>query len=458
PGDESAAVATGFLLAGPDMPDINLQDERRHTVLNEMTSTVGAVLLGLQIGCAQCHDHKYDPLSQADFYRLRAVFETADLFKPQPFGRVLAEQHDPPRASYLMVRGDFRRPGPAIEPAFPRVANPWGDHVLASDGGRRVALARWLTRPDHPLTTRVLVNRLWQEHFGRGLVDTSSDFGLMGSPPTHPDLLDWLALELPRQGGSLKRMHKLLLSSATYQQASRIDPGASADDPLRQAWQRLWKVDPHNELVGRMNRRRLDGEAIRDAMLSSADRLSTRRGGPGVMPPLPQELVTTLLAGHWKQSPDEEDHRRRSIYVFARRNLRYPLFEAFDRPDALASCPRRGRSTTAPQALILFNSEFSLAQSRTLAGFLLSHTDGSLEAAIDLCHRRLLSRAATPSELDSARGFILAGAQRLRDEGRSAEQLALPDPLPAGADVWQAASLVDYCLAMFNTNEFIYVD
>ncbi len=358
PGDRAAAVATGFALCGADMPDINLQDERRHMVLNELTGAVGAVLLGLQIGCAECHDHKYDPISQADFYRLRAIFAPGVDFKPHRFGRVLHESRRDPPMSHLMIRGDFRRPGPEVQPAFPRVANLWNDEPTPAvsgveSSGRRSSLARWLTRPDHPLTSRVIVNRLWQFHFGRGLVSTPSDFGVMGDTPSHPKLLDWLATELIRENWSLKRLHTLMLTSATYRQASR-NPTPGSNHAQRQTvqtnWEQARRVDPENVLLWRMNRLRLEGEAIRDAMLAASDGLSQRRGGIGVMPPLPLELKATLLKNQWQVSQDTEDHRRRSVYLFVRRNLRYPLFEAFDRPDTNASCPRRSRSTTAPGA------------------------------------------------------------------------------------------------------------
>ena len=466
PGDAGAAVATGFLLAGPDMPDLNLQEERRHNLLNEMTSTVGAVLLGLQVGCAQCHDHKYDPISQADFYRLRAVFEGAELFKPHAFGRVMHEGAAGLPPGRLMIRGDFRRPGPEVQPGFPRIANSWNDSVAspapgASSSGRRTALAAWLTRPDHPLVLRVIANRLWQQHFGQGLVSTANDFGVMGGWPAVPELLDWLATELPLQGWSLKRMHKLIMTSAAYRQASRPAAGEQSSDQAeiaRRNWRQAQAADPDNELWTRMPRRRLTGEAIRDAMLAASESLSPRRGGPGVMPPLPAELIATLLKGQWETSPDEEDHRRRSVYLMARRNLRYPLFEAFDRPDALQSCPRREHSTTAPQALVLLNSEFSLEQARRLAGYLLSHAAHDQAAQIELAYRRVLSRAPTAAETAAAQELLASEARRLRSESAADDVPALPLPLAEGADRYQAAALVELCLAMFNLNEFVYVD
>lgn len=483
PADERAAQATGFLLCGPDMPDLNLQDERRHNVLGEMTATVGSVFLGLQLGCAQCHDHKFDPLSQADFYRLQAVLSPGLSFEESELGRVLRESSASPPPSYLMVRGDFRRPGPEAPPAFPRIANPWDEPVPApppgaATSGRRTALARWLTRPDHPLATRVIVNRLWQQHFGQGLVHTPSDFGTMGDTPSHSDLLDWLATELPRQGWSLKRMHKLLLLSATYRQSShpaelrlrQDSPDGSAEDwqAALDRWRRSRQLDPENRLLARMNRQRLAGESLRDAMLFSGGRLSSRRGGPGVRPPLPTELLATAGGDRWPASPEVEDQCRRSIYVFVRRTLRYPLFEAFDSPDTIASCPLRNRSTTAPQALWLMNSEFSLEAARCLAGSLLADapstvsrsagTEGDPAPLVRSAYLRTLCRPPDADESAAALAFLRQQAEMIAASGRPANELALPAPLPDGAPLFELAALVDFCLALFNLNEFVYVE
>jgi len=477
PDDADAAIATGFLLCGPDMPDLNRQDERRSMVLNELTGTVGATLLGLQLGCAQCHDHKFEPLSQADFYRLRACFETATFLsrgrseedgdredaKPDAW-RVFRETASPWPTSHMLVRGDFSRPGPEVEPGFPRVANPmqvsltnagWLGSSTASPqnqstgsslrstpatptqgSGRRTALAAWLTRPDHPLTARVLVNRVWQQHFVEGLVRTPSDFGYLGDAPSHPELLDWLAWHFVQGSGergegrdvaseshpsplaahpwSLKDLHRLIVTSTAYRQAG-AKPSAS---------------DPTNRLLSHFPRRRLDGEELRDAMLAVGDRLSDRRGGPGVMPPLPTELLSAIRKDHWKTSPDEEDHRRRSIYLFVRRNLRLPLLDAFDRPDTIASCPRRNRSTTAPQSLVLLNSEFADDAAAELAKSLRDRAGSDVAKQIELAFRACLGRSPTTEETADAMMLV-----KSNDDG-----------------------IVDFCLALFNLNEFAYVD
>lgn len=465
PDEPAAAIATGFCLCGPDMPDINLQNERRHFVLNELTSTVGSALLGLQIGCAQCHDHKYDPLSQADFYRLRAIFEPGVPLKDTPHGRTLRETSSTAPSSYLWVRGDFRRQGPEVSPDFPRIAKltsvslpsaPEG----AKSTGRRTALAQWLTTPDHPLTTRVIVNRLWQFHFGHGMSTTPSDVGVVGDPPSHPELLDWLATELVRQGWSLKAMHKLMVMSATYRQASR--PASPEWSPTQTAtaranWNASRTIDRENRFLSHMNRRRLEGEAIRDCMLAAADRLSPRRGGPGVMTPLAKELLATTVSAKWEPAEDEQDHRRRSIYLMVRRNLRYPLFEAFDAPDTINSCPERNRSTTAPQALLLLNSEMSLALARDFAGYLLKQASDE-EARVTLAYRRVLSRLPSAAEGELGLKFLQRQAAAVRSSDLKPADLALPESLPQNVAPAEAAALVQFCLAMFNLNEFVYID
>jgi hypothetical protein len=254
-------------------------------------------------------------------------------------------------------------------------------------------------------------------------------------------LLDYLAIELRERDWSLKRLHRTIVTSATYRQESK----AAA------------KQESLDSLYGRFPRRRLEGEALRDAMLAVAGLLSSERGGPGVMPPLPEELVGTLLKGQWTTSKREADHYRRSIYLFARRNLRYPLFEAFDRPDANASCPLRNRSTIAPQSLVLFNSEFSLLAARRLAGRILAETDDRA-SQIDLLYQQTLSRSPRPGELTTLTIFLEEQQARIARERRPRDQLALPPDLPHEADSAAAAALVDACLALLNTSEFLYVD
>jgi hypothetical protein len=281
----------------------------------------------------------------------------------------------------------------------------------------------------------VLVNRVWQGHFGAGLVSTPSDFGLMGDWPSHPELLDWLADEFIARGWSLKELHRLLITSAVYRTSSRpVTPEGSSSltggDALRR-WTTLVEQDPENRWLGRMRRRRLEGETIRDAMLQVAGRLNRSAGGPGVRPPLPAEVVTTLRKDQWPVTSPASDHDRRSIYLFVRRNLRYPLFEVFDRPDMNLSCARRSQTTTAPQALHVLNSEFSQRCAEDLAGRL-RRTSEDPGSWIEQGFQLVLGRPPDPAEAASAAVFLQNGEPPV--------------------------VLVDFCLALLNTNEFVYID
>ncbi len=456
PDDESKAIATGFLVSGPDMPDINLDEERAHTVLNEMTSSTGLAFMGLTLECAQCHEHKSDPISIEDYYRLRAVFANMEFPKKnKQLSHIFLENDAEAPPSFVMKRGDFRSPGDPVEPAFIRVVNAMGMQVGSGNAestttGRRKALAEWLTLPGHPLTARVIVNRLWQHHFGSPIVGTPNDFGVLGDRPTHPELLDWLASELIDGGWSLKEMHRLMLQSATYRQVSR---------PVGDSWKTATKKDPDNLLYSRMNRKRLEGEAIRDAILSVSGQLNRKRGGPGVHPPLPQEVAITLIKKQWEVSEDVSEHTRRSIYLFTRRNLRFPIFDVFDRPDANASCGRRNVSTTAPQSLTLLNSEFSMNASRHLAGMLINvRPNYDREAWVRRAYEIVFSREETNIERQLGLSFLNDQVASFKAEGRQVGTLAMPVETSVRFDPYEGAALVDYCLALFNLNEMIYLD
>jgi hypothetical protein len=428
-----------------------------------MTSTVGSMFLGLQVGCAQCHDHKFDPISQPDFYRLRACFEPSFMFvRYKPV--VMAEPKANTSPSRLMIRGDFRRPGPVMQPGIPRIA-AGEQFTIRSDRtttrSDRAQLADLLTKPDNPLATRVMANCLWQHHFGRDLSRAPSDFGIMGQDPTHPELLDWLARELPRRGWSLKSMHRLIVTSATYRQASRptsSDWSKTIRRKASQTWQETVKADPDNDLFGRMNRRRLGCEAIRDAMLAATDRLNRKPGGPGFRPPLPKELLMTLLKNQWPATKDIREDDRRSMYLFVRRNLRYPIFAVFDKPDTNQSCPRRGRSTIAPQALTLLNSKLSLELAESLAALLIDEFGNDRLVWIKASYARTLGRPAIVDKLDSVEKFLKVNESKLRANKRIRDSLAIPQDLPKDVDPFAAAALTDFCLVLFNLNEFIYVD
>ncbi len=432
PDNEAASIATQFCISGPDMPDINSQDERRHTLLNEMTATVGEVILGMQLGCAQCHDHKYDPVSQADFYRLRAIFESSISLKKNVSVTGLKERFPYTQTSHVMIRGDYRRPGVEITPDVLRVLESdslrYAVLPQQNSDGRRMALADWLVDPEHPLTSRVMVNRIWQQHFGKGLSETPSDFGIMGMEPSHPQLLDWLANWFVDHGWSVKQLQRLIVTSATYRQRSRLPDDTPAAEVM--AWTMALEKDRDLRWVSRFPRQRLQGEVIRDVMLSIAGILNGKTGGPGVRPPLPIEVRNTLLKDQWNVTEDTSEHNRRSIYVFARRNLRFPIFDVFDRPAANESCSRRNVSTTAPQALHLLNSELSFRTAELIA-IRIRQKAAAVDQQITAAFQHILSRNPTASELADAQHFVA-------ESGNDA--------------------LTQLCLSFLNCNEFVFVD
>ncbi len=427
--DPWAAEATGFLFAGPDMVDINLPEERRHNALCEMTAAVGSAFLGLTVGCAECHDHRSDPISLRDYYAFQAYFANTIVApkRNKQLGPRAAEPGPDVPPTHVKIRGDFRRPGKVVEPAvFPIVASAEATAALPSglnsrSSNRRAGLANALTQSSNPLLARVMVNRLWQEYLGKGLVSTPSDFGALGGRPSHPALLDWLAAQFQLRGWSMKNVQRLLLSSHVFRQGSF----GTGD-----VWETARERDPENALYWRAERQRLSGELIRDHLLSATGRLSRAMGGPGVRPPLPPEVTSTLLKNQWNVTPEKSEHVRRSVYLFVRRNLRFPMFDVFDKPDPNATCARRNVSTTAPQSLTLLNSEFSYQMARELASPL--GESFAPREAVQSLYWRLFSRPASEDELELGIAFLQRGASR--------------------------ESLTDLSLALLNSNEAVYVD
>ena len=321
----------------------------------------------------------------------------------------------------LLKRGDWRKPDETLLPGFLHVVSdqPGKIEPTAGTSGRRTVLANWIASSDNPLTARVMVNRIWQQHFGRGLVASSSDLGQTGDRPTHPELLDWLAAEFVKSGWSVKHIHKLIVMSRAYQQGGSGTPEAL-------------KVDPENRWLWKFPRRRLDGEALRDACLAVSGQLNLKAGGPSVFPDLPAELK--IPAKDWKPSAEAGERNRRSVYVFVKRNLRYPLFALFDSPDRCESCSRRFSTTTAPQALALLNDPTMLALARSLAQRVAKEAGPEPEARIERLFLLTLSRKPTTEDAAVMKGYL---------------------DRQQGADI---DSLVDLCHAVFNLNEFLYVD
>lgn len=474
PQDQECLTASTFHRLGPvrrnaGNPEIALS---RNDVLAERTDVIGTVFLGLTVGCARCHDHKLEPISQKDYYRLQAylaateernvILASADdqasrdaalkhqkgeVQKLKELARkavgeeknrlerqVEALEDDDPHPLptipstwddfehrtpiHVLKRGIWEKKGEPVGPRPPSVLVSDNTPELPADVTfPRTRLAMWLTDPNQPLTARVVVNRLWQHHFGAGVVKTENDFGTQGDRPSHPELLDWLAAMLVEKGWRLKAIHRLLVLSSTYRQSSRLSGAVEAR-----------RVDPENRLLWHFSRRRLSAEEIRDAMLAVSGRLNLEVGGPSVMIPVDSELVQLLYKpSQWKVTRSAAAHDRRSIYLIAKRNLRLPFLEAFDVPALMTSCARRESSTHAPQALELLNGRTANDLAEAFARRLEQESGGDRERTVERAYRLALGRSPTAEERKLSVAFL--NEQPLRE----------------------------LALALFNLNGFLYV-
>ena len=381
---------------------------------------------------------------KAAYAKLDAKLQTFDALKPAdlPIAMTMVEDSAAVAKTHVLRGGAYDAAEAEVQPGFLSILDASDANVptaIPGKSGRRTVLAKWLTSPQNPLTARVMVNRVWHYHFGRGLVGTPSDFGLMGDRPSHRELLDDLSDRFMRDGWSIKKLHREIMLSATYQQSSDTSEAAA-------------KVDPENKLLWKYNRRRLEGESIRDSMLAASGLLNAKMNGPGVFPPLPAGVETR---GGWKSNESVEEARRRSIYIFVRRNTRYPMFEAFDMPDTHESCSRRNQTVTPSQALELMNSELVLDWSKGLAARVLNDAGLSREAMVDRAYRLVYARPASAEEKQLAAEFFTRHQPIL--EARSGP-LTVPSNLPEGVTPIEAAVLVDLCQALFNSNEFLYIN
>ena len=516
-------VALGFLRMGTWEADANFKTQLRQDVLNELTGTVGQVFLGFTVGCARCHDHKYDPIPQRDFYRLQAFFapmrveDRADPFvesehpklmranqrkyedesdeandavkkieerlkerfaavrKAQPdtakggdFMKALKDPKDatftaeerkewteasdnarkltemmaryrpvaysvsdvvPPQVpsladTYVLAGGDLSNNGEKVEAGFPHAivgnGNPATIPFAGGSSGRRTALADWIASADNPLTARVIVNRLWQHHFGEGIVRTPSDFGINGERPSHPELLDWLATQLVAKQWSLKAMHRLMLTSNTYRQ--------STENP---EYKKYAEADPKNQLLWRMNWLRLEGEAVRDSVLAVSGQLQTAGGGPGVYINLPSDVAGGFEFFKWFPS-SETDQARRTIYTFQRRSVMNPMIEVFDGANMSEVCSRRSATVVPTQAFSLMNSEFMNAQAKHFADRVIEFAGPDRSKEVDLAFQLALGRLPTAPERDKA------------------------DKLLGAAPSHEALTRLG--VVLFNLNEFLYLE
>ena len=578
-------IATAFLRMAPDgtgdpVDDVNLA---RNQVVAEEIKVVSSSLLGLTVGCAQCHDHRYDPIPQTDYYRLRAIFEPAydwqqwrppaqrlySLYTPEERAKAAEiekqakvidaaaaamnkkfldeifekeivklpeEDREPYRAARATVekdrtpeqkalikkypsalalyalnlydpalekkvtdtqaeatalratkptegtimaltevkgrvpetklfhRGDQDQPkqavtpgeltvlaGPGIEPFKPA-------EVASGSSGRRLAYARWLTSGKHPLVARVLVNRFWLNHFGRGLVNTTADFGALGERPEEPELLDWLASEFMEGGWKLKPLHRLMVLSTAYRQSSRSDASM--------------KADPDNRYYGRFKLQRLDAEALRDSMLAAAGTLNRAQFGEPVG--IARDALGRIVVGQEQLNANRDvtkvmslgkDDTRRSIYIQVRRKRPVTVLETFDEPTMQPNCDARNCSTVAPQSLMLMNDDFVLDTSRTLAARLREEAPGDARAQITKAWRILFSR--TPSENDVLRSlaYLAEQTEALRSYERGIQPVKAPAPAKAaspGKDAPladpQLDALASYCQILYSSNRFLYIE
>ncbi len=555
----TSLIATGYLRSTFDRTDADITNlpQERYDVLIDLVDKVSSGVLGLTVGCARCHTHKFDPIPQRDYYRFMTVFSSAynpwqwttpqqrflpavskverekidrhnaeldvplaalkeqisrlrapyeerlldakllklpadireetkvalrtandkrdsiQQFLAKKFGKALevkAAEIDaglneddkktserlqreietlngfrrsyekiqalwdtgPPPAMRLLQRGVLASPGPKVEPGFLTVLSAPGksEFVRPADAkgqtsGQRLAFARWLTNRDHPLTARVIVNRVWQHHFGKGIVQTPDNFGHMGAAPTHPELLDWLAVDFMEHGWSLKRLHKTIMTSAVYMQTSRQTPRGNS-------------VDPDNNLLWRMNLQRLESETIRDAILTASGKLDLTMGGPAVLlKPRPDGLQVIS-----DKDPAPKGQWRRTLYIEARRGYPLTFLEVFDSPLMQTSCNRRLNSATPLQSLTLLNDDFMIGQAASLADRVMAAKPSS---SIELVYQLALSRK--PDDLE-----VKSSSRHLQDQTQAFLDANVP---PEKASQRALASL---CQILLSTNEFLYRD
>jgi hypothetical protein len=544
PSDPEAHIATAFNRHYPDESNARNLMQRRQEILNDITDTVGFVFVGMSYACARCHDHKFEPILQTDYYRLQAFFANAaakddliltsdpetkryrvqlvvweektrdireqmeaieapkrkaleeDYFekypaeirailnKPEsdrnPFERQMAwkaKQYLDPKSheyvgdteavlaklkgeekrkweslkteldkfahlhpgnlpigsgmvdlgrdapkTFVLAKGVFDQQRDEVQPGFLQILSP--EPTKIEQGRRRTALAKMLTDPDNPLTARVIVNRVWHYHFGKGIVGTPSEFGVKGDRPTHPALLDWLTSEFIQHGWSVKHLHRVIMASATYQKSSQHREDAARYDSQNKL---LWKFPLH----------RLEGEVIRDSSLAVAGALNPKMGGPSIFPELPPGMPTPR--GGWKVNDDTSERNRRSVYVFVRRNTRYPLFESFDMPDPHESCSRRNVTTSPIQALNLLNSNLTLEWAKGFAARVIASAGTDLAKQIDSAFELAYCRPPQPDEKKLAFEFLTAHRDVISDRSEDG-----------------AATLTDLCHMLLNSTEFVY--
>lgn len=583
PNDQNALIATGFLIGYPD--NYNSRDlvQRKYQIETDMTDTVGLTFLGQTVGCARCHNHKTDKITQKDYFSLQAFFANTSvnekyavkdkgeqeknyeaaqakyqeatkdirdqqkaildifrvagfqyhkeryltdsreaIFKPEAqwtpldrwvnhrlenvstdrdiesYLRIVSQDKNHPQhteeteqkwaelqklatqlkkfddlkpnsgsryisavtelghpdspATHIRFTGVHERPLDEVQPAFPAALTDEKPNIVASatSSGRRTALANWIASANNPLTARVFVNRVWAQYFGSGIVRTVSDFGKAGEKPNNPELLDYLAANFVKENWSVKKLHRQILLSSVYRQSSAHRPDA-------------YKADPDNQLLAVFPRKRLDAEQIRDSLLVASGQIEEKIGGPSVFPPIPGGVVTGYNNFDnnplWKVSPDVKDQNRRSLYVFTRRSVPYPMLEVFDPANPQLVHSKRDVTTTPLQALTLFNSEIVFGWSQALAGRVINEAGNNESAEVDRLYQILLARNADRSEKAALHAFLGKQEKIIRDKATDGKFVAnLPTGLKGAQtqDPIHMAAFVDLVHTVANSNEFSY--
>lgn len=486
-GDQPYDEFTIDQLAGDLLPDATLDDriatgfhrnalhsretdadpeEFRVRKVVECVNVTGAAWLGLTIACAQCHSHKFDPISHSEYFGLYAFFNSTEdheiaaplrgdpsafaeasltlaaLPKPEPkageppaIPQTMApvlQQGAETRVTHIQLRGDFLSPGEQVQPHTPAVLPA----MKASGTASRLDLAQWIVAPEHPLTARVAANRTWQHLFGRGLVRTENDFGTQGTPPSHPELLDWLAIKFHMKHWRRKQLIRTIVTSETYKQSAALTD-------------QLAELDPDNRLLARQNRIRHEAEILRDAALSSAGLLDPQLGGPSFRPPVPPD-AGNVVNYRWKSEPTP-DRYRRGTYIVVQRNVQLPFLMTFDAPDGNTFCTRRERSNTPPQALTLLNDPFFF-ECATALGRRLVNEAATDDERIVLAFLACVSREPTPDESQSFQAFLREQRRLHEQQPELAAALAVGAPAEQALDtaLWISAARV-----LMNTDEFV---
>lgn len=407
---KDTVIATGFLRLGTWNDEPNDPLDYQYDRLEDLVHTTSTAFLGMTVKCARCHSHKFDPITQEDYYRMASAFWAGPIAardrgllggsNPDELGYpdVLGwtDLKSKPRPLHLLKNGEREHPQQVVNPAslsmIPALESPFTPQPEgASSSHRRLQLARWITDAKHPLTARVLVNRLWLHHFGEGIVRSPNNFGFLADPPTHPELLDWLAAEFMSGGWTIKRMHKLILTSNTWRQSS-LHPRAAE----------IQQQDAGNRLWWRAERRRLDAEALRDSMLATTGELDLQMGGPGFRPTISAAALEGLSkkSNAWNASPPGAQNRR-SLYTFLKRGLLPPLMTTFDLCNSTQSCGKRDITTVPTQSLAMLNHQFVHGRSETLAQTISAHQTAP-QSQVRQLWERVYARPPSPEEMQLA--------------------------------------------------------